>query len=241
MIVQGINKEYIFRDEAFIQKYKEYIIKKLKESNVFILAYCIMNNHAHFLIYSEKSEYLGKYMQRLNTSYSQYYNKTLKRVGYVFRNRYCSQEILNEKQLYNCLAYIHNNPVKAKIVKNVSDYKYSSYNEFLGKYQIINETSIKLLFGSNKNYIDFFKNLHCKTNNDEFIEVKEKAITEFIEETEQKYNMKIKNIIQNKEIMKTIILEARKQTNVTLEELAKLFDMSKSTIANYGKHNKVGK
>ena len=97
------------------------------------------------------------------------------------------------------------------------------------------------LFGSFKNYIDFFKNLHYKTNNDEFIEVKEKEITEFIEETEQKYNKKIKNIIQNKEIMKTIILEARKQTNVTLEELAKLFDVSKSTIANYGKHDKVGK
>ena len=53
--------------------------------------------------------------------------------------------------------------------------------------------------------------------------------------------MKIKNVIQNKEIMKRIILEARKQTNVTLKELAKLFDVSKSTIANYGKHDKVGK
>lgn len=197
-----------------------------------------MNNHAHFLIHSEKSEYLGKYMQRLNTSYSQYYNKALKRVGYVFRNRYYSQDILNEKQLYNCLAYIHNNPVKAKIVKEANEYKYSSYNEFMGEYQIITETSIKLLFGGAKNYVDFFKNLHNRINEDGFIEVKEKEFTEFVKEIEQKNNKRIKEIIKNKEIMKKIILEARKQTNVTLKELAELFDVSKSTIANYEKFEK---
>ena len=133
VIVQGINKEYIFEKEEYIEKYKELIIKKLDESNVIILAYCIMNNHAHLLIFSEKSEYVGKYMQRLNTSYSQFYNKINNRVGYVFRNRYYSQDILTAQQLYNCLRYIHNNPVKAGITRTMKGYKYSSYNEFLGK------------------------------------------------------------------------------------------------------------
>ena len=66
-MVQGINKEYIFKNDAYIREYKRIIIQKLEDSNIIILAYCIMNNHAHFLIYAEKTEYLGKYMQKKNT------------------------------------------------------------------------------------------------------------------------------------------------------------------------------
>ena len=84
-MVQGMNKEYIFENEKYILKFKELIIKKLEESNIEILAYCIMNNHAHFIIYTEKTEYLSKYMQRLNISYGRFYNKLKKRVGFVFK------------------------------------------------------------------------------------------------------------------------------------------------------------
>lgn len=88
VIVQGINKEYIFKNSQYINKYKEIIVKKLEKSDITILSYCIMNNHAHFLIYSEKIENLSKFMQKINTSYSKFYNKENNRVGYVFRDRY---------------------------------------------------------------------------------------------------------------------------------------------------------
>lgn len=146
IMVQGINKEYIFRDEFHINHYKNIILDKLISSNITILAYCIMNNHSHFLIHSEKTEYLSKFMQRINTSYSRFYNKYHNRVGYVFRDRFLSQNILNNRQMYNCLRYIHNNPVKAHIVNNLADYKFSSYNEFLGSPKIITNKSKKILF-----------------------------------------------------------------------------------------------
>ena len=93
VIVQGINKEYIFGEEKYIKRYKELIYNKLFNRYLTILAYCIMSNHAHFLIYREKMEELSKFMQKLNTAYAMYYNKTKNRVGFVFRNRYYSQEI----------------------------------------------------------------------------------------------------------------------------------------------------
>ena len=62
-------------------------------------------------------------------SYS-YYNKKYNRVGYVFRNRYKKQVLYSEKQLYTCINYIHNNPVKAKICRFPHEYKYSSYNRY---------------------------------------------------------------------------------------------------------------
>ncbi len=238
VIVQGINKNYIFEKREDKEKYRNLIKKKLEESNIVVLAYCIMGNHTHFLIYSEKSEYLSKYMQRLNTTYSQFYNRKNKRVGYVFKDRYNSQEILNIKHLYNCLRYIHNNPVKAGIVINEEEYEYSSYNEFIVKRCIINDESINLLFGTLTNYKEFFDLIHnnASENDNDFIDVKEKNIEDFIFQTEKKYNKSIRDIIKNKEILKKIIKEARVQTNVTIRELAEILDVSKSTVGKYSKY-----
>ena len=238
VIVQGINKNYIFEKREDKEKYRNLIKKKLEESNIVLLAYCIMGNHTHFLIYSEKSEYLSKYMQRLNTTYSQFYNRKNKRVGYVFKDRYNSQEILNIKHLYNCLRYIHNNPVKAGIVINEEEYEYSSYNEFIVKRCIINDESINLLFGTLTNYKEFFDLIHnnASENDNDFIDVKEKNIEDFIFQTEKKYNKSIRDIIKNKEILKKIIKEARVQTNVTIRELAEILDVSKSTVGKYSKY-----
>ena len=93
-------------------------------------------------------------MQKLNTSYSEFYNEINDRVGHVFRNRYKSQIILDQKHLYRCLAYIHNNPVKAGMVEKPSEYKYSSYNDYIQNNGIISKDVIKLLFGADYNYID---------------------------------------------------------------------------------------
>lgn len=241
IIVQGINKEAIFEKEEYIEKYKEIILKKLFNSNILILAYCIMNNHAHFLIYCEKNENLSKYMQKVNTAYSVFYNKIKNRVGYVFRDRYYSQDILTKKQLYNCFKYIHNNPVKANICKDISQYKNSSYNEFLDKKKIISENGIKLLFGSIVNYKEKFLAIHnCMDIEEEFIDIKDKTIEQLKLEIEKKYNKKLDEIKTDKNILKNVIKEARKETNITIIELSKLLNVSKNTIGKYIREQKMG-
>lgn len=236
IIIQGINKEYIFEKEEYIKELQKIIINKLEESNVTILAYCIMNNHAHFLIYSEKSEYLSRYMQKVNTTYSQFYNKAKKRIGYVFRDRYRSQDIISNKHLYNCLRYIHNNPVKAGIVAKMKEYKYSSYIEFINNKErkIINENAIKLLFGEKEGFEEQFYYIHNKyCSEEDLIEVKEKDIEEVIEEIENKYNNKIEVLKQDKKILEEVIKEARRQTDIKIIELAERLDISKSKVWTY--------
>ena len=97
------------------------------------MAYCIMNNHVHLLVYSEEVQKLSKMMQKINTAYAKYYNECNERVGYVFRDRYLSQPIRTQVQIINCVRYIHDNPVKAKMVKDASEYKFSNYTEFYCK------------------------------------------------------------------------------------------------------------
>lgn len=236
VIVQGINKEYIFKRTEDIEKFKEIIIVKLQEVHIEILGYCIMNNHAHFLIFSKTNEELSKFMQKVNTSYSKYYNKVTKRVGYVFRDRYYSQDILSHKQLYNCLKYIHNNPVKAGISR-IENYKYSSYNEFLNKKEIITSKGIELLFGATKEYKEEFYRIHTSKVylDEQFYDLKEKDILEIIREFEKKHEKNIKEIKDNNKLLKEIIHIARQETDVTITELADLIGVSKSLVGNYTK------
>lgn len=232
IMVQGIEKKYIFGEEKYMKKYKEIIREKLKESSVTILAYCIMHNHSHFLIYSENPEEISKFMQKVNTTYSIYYNKINNRVGYVFRNRFKSQEILDLRQLYTCLRYIHNNPVKADITKTMQDYKYSSYNEFLSEnYQIINNNSIKLLFGDTDDFVPIFKAVHERMN-----EIEEKTyldIKSFIEQFQKEYNVKIEDLKYNKGLLKLATKEMKQKTNAKVVEISKILKISKATVYKY--------
>ena len=128
VINQGINKMNIFIDSQD----KNYYIQKMHEiritTGVGIVCYCIMSNHFHIIVKVKKIQDLSKFMQMLNTAYSMHFNKKYKRVGYVFKNRFKSQEIFSIKQMYNTIEYIHNNPVKARICNNPWEYPYSSYN-----------------------------------------------------------------------------------------------------------------
>ena len=84
IMVQGIRKEYIFEDIKDKEKYINMLYKKLEKNNIKIIAYCIMSNHAHMLIYVENIKELSEYMRAVNTAYALYYNKKYRKAGYVF-------------------------------------------------------------------------------------------------------------------------------------------------------------
>ena len=83
VMVQGINKEKIFKEER--EKY-EYIklLKQYQDTyRLKVISYCMMDNHVHMLININEINELTEYMHKLNTSYAIYYNKNKNRVGYV--------------------------------------------------------------------------------------------------------------------------------------------------------------
>ena len=75
----------------------------------------------------------------------------------------------------------------------------------------------------------------CGEIDEKFIDIKEKDILEFIQEIEKKYDKRAKDVREEKEILKYVIKEARSQTDVKIEELARILDISKSTVWNYSK------
>lgn len=233
IIIQGINREYIFRDNNLKDAYLNILKKNLKETEISILAYCIMDNHAHFLLYSEDIKEISKLMQKNNTSFAILYNKLNKRVGYVFRNRYCAQMILNEIQLFNCLVYIHNNPVKARIVTNPKEYLYSSYLQYLNPKELITQKSIKLVFGSNKNYIDIFNEIHKNVDDENYIyepfKSKEDA-NKFIMEYIIDKNTNIENIKKDENLLVELLKILKYSYGMTFRDIGNIFGFSKDKV-----------
>ena len=64
-------------------------------------------------------------------NYAIYFNKKYKRVGHLWQGRFKSWFVTDEAYLYTLMCYIEQNPLRAKMVKTLEEYPYSSYNHFL--------------------------------------------------------------------------------------------------------------
>lgn len=122
---RGNNKEKIFQNEAD----KRFFIAELANSKKMygfkLLGFVLLDNHYHLLIQTGVAP-LSKIMQRQNSLYSRYYNRVHERTDHLFGLRYKSIIVEDDKYLFAVLRYLHWNPIRAGIVKEVNDYKWSS-------------------------------------------------------------------------------------------------------------------
>lgn len=146
IMIRGVNKEIIFRDDDDRRKFLQILEYYLNKHKVEIFAYCLMDNHVHFLVRAKEN--LNKFMQCIQTVYAAHFNKKYKRIGHLFQDRFKSIPVEKEKYLLECVRYIHQNPVKANI-SSIEDYPWSSYNEYIKKSKLINPQFILNLFSSN--------------------------------------------------------------------------------------------
>ncbi len=118
-----------------------------KERLVDLGAYCLMPNHYHLLIKEREGFGISKFLLKLQTSYSMYFNKRNNRAGNLFEGKFKAQHASDDSYLKYLFAYIHLNPVKIhdsenwekKLVPNpdqakkfLNDYRFSSYQHYIG-------------------------------------------------------------------------------------------------------------
>lgn len=240
VIVQGLNKEYIFEKDKYKEKYLKLISETRKKYDIEIISYCIMSNHSHLLIYSSCINNLSMFMKEINENYAKYYNYMENRVGYVFKSRFLSEVITDQKYLSNCIVYIHNNPVKARMVEKCELYKYSSYEKYLKKDDFLNKKLIESIFGSDIFNIEELKKMH--TNKTyyfmEYSNNIEENMKEMIMEFENRYEMQWKEIIKKKTYIKDIIIEIKERMKISNNKLAKYINVDRSTIDRIIKNKK---
>src|SRR3989339_1573318 len=110
-LLYGINTNESFNFFNF-KKGNGIFLKEVKNQLVSIGAYCLMPNHFHILITPLSEKGLSKFMQKLSTAYSMYFNETYKRTGGLFEGKFKSVHVENDNQLKYLFSYIHLNPVK---------------------------------------------------------------------------------------------------------------------------------
>lgn len=226
VINQGINKEYIFNTEFNKKEYLKILYEQKDKYNLDIISFAIMDNHFHLLIYVKEINDLSNYMKSVNEIYAMIYNKINDRVGPVFRDRFKSEPINNEKYLFQCVSYIHRNPVKAGIASKIGEYRFASTTEYaLNKIsRILNKDIKQIELQDNVEFLDVKSEQSIK----EIMEISDKIILSI------KDRLKIQQI--NKKdafVMKCVIKEIREKTGASMQFIAKYLGISKSTVHKY--------
>ncbi len=128
---RGINRQNIFYCESdyliFISKLKIYFRPELTS----LLCYCLMPNHYHLLVSVDCEDFGKKVMLPFVTSYTKWINNRENRVGTLFQGTFKGQVIDSDESLIQVTKYIHLNPLKAGLVKNVEDWVFSSYRDYI--------------------------------------------------------------------------------------------------------------
>ena len=162
---RGNSKQVIFHDKQDYNRFlallyavnsKQNIIFRLVFNDMYkfdrgerfvsIGGYCLMPNHFHLLLTETEDGSISKFMQKLTTAYSMYYNEKYARTGSLFEGKFKSEHADNDRYLKYLFSYIHLNPVKIiepnwkekgiadeqKTKRYLVSYPYSSYMDYLG-------------------------------------------------------------------------------------------------------------
>lgn len=112
-----------------------------------ILAFCLMPNHYHLFLQQKVDNGISKFMQKLGTAESMFFNTKYKHTGSVFQGKFKSILVKKESQAIVLANYIHLNPIDLiepgwkengiknpqKVIEFLENYRWSSYLDYIGK------------------------------------------------------------------------------------------------------------
>lgn len=239
-MVKGNGNKKIFQDDMD----KEKILlsfKKYSQDNILrLIAYCVLDTHAHFLIKVEEQD-ISTIMKKINVSYAYYYNSKYKSKGHVFYDRFQSACISDTKYLLAVLRYIHNNPRRCKFrEKEILSYKWNSYIEYtqdtLQSY--LTDTDMLLEFGKTyeeaiQNFIKYANSENC----DIFLDVEESIehkINMIIERYLYKNNIKLEELgyKQNKIHRINLVLMMKDTGKLSIRKIGEQLHLNRGIVYN---------
>lgn len=138
VMLRGVNRQSIFEDDEdcirFISLLRNLVERfddagKPLPARCTIYAYCLMDNHIHLLL-KEQTEDVSTIIKRVGISYAYYFNRKYGHNGHLFQDRFRSEPVNDMAYFMTLMRYIHQNPVKADIVDDIRDYRWSSWHEY---------------------------------------------------------------------------------------------------------------
>lgn len=129
---RGNERKAVFRNSRDKEKFLSYLESAHDRYGAVIHVYCLMENHYHLLLETPRAN-LSQILHHINGAYTTYFNIKRGRSGHLFQGRF--KGILVERDAYGeeLSRYIHLNPVRTSLVKDPSEYGWSSYQYYVGK------------------------------------------------------------------------------------------------------------
>lgn len=151
-INRGLTHDNLYRGQTPVRSVKigEMVVPvDNRDLMVEVLCFCLMPNHIHLLVRQLKAHGISKFIQKIASGYAAYFKSKygIKIRGYFFLDRFSAIHIKTDKQLRVVVTYIHTNPAvlvepgwkekgvedTEKVIKFLEEYKWSSYQDYLGK------------------------------------------------------------------------------------------------------------
>jgi putative transposase len=125
VVARGVGQMQIFRNGFDKRKYLKRFALIADEEKVSVRAYCLMDNHVHWIVTPSDPGGLARLYQRLHTWWAMKLNRWLGRCGHVFQNRFHSSP-LDENHYWTAMRYVEVNPRRAGLVEQLETWECSS-------------------------------------------------------------------------------------------------------------------
>jgi REP element-mobilizing transposase RayT len=133
VIARGNQRQKTFWAQEDFRKYLQLLGEHLESREIRLYAYCLMPNHLHLLLEQGGEFPLSRFMHRLQSAYTQYFNRKRKKVGHLFQGRYKAILVDRDCYLLELVRYIQLNPFRAKLEEKPGQYPWTSHKQYLGQ------------------------------------------------------------------------------------------------------------
>ncbi|AXI10388.1 transposase [Oceanobacillus zhaokaii] len=234
IMLRGINRQTIFEDDEDKRRFLETLKKYKSISKYSIYSYCLMDNHVHLLL-KETEESLSEALKRISSSYVYWYNMKYGRSGHLFQGRYKSENVEDAAYFFTVLRYIHQNPVKAGLEKNVFACKWTSISEYTQQVNMIDiDFGLDLISPDRNKAIRLYIEYMRQPNDDQCLEDTVNVRKSDSEVREFLFQLGIPNISNlqqmDKESRNAILAKVKAVDGVSLRQLSRITGVSKSVI-----------
>jgi len=131
VMTRGNNRQTVFRDEEDYLRYLEILRQYRAKYKCKLYHYVLMGNHVHLVLRpSDDGGALSQIMKGINLTYASHYKKKYRHTGHFWQDRYKSIIVAEDEYLLACGSYVELNPVRARIVQEAKQYRWSSYNVY---------------------------------------------------------------------------------------------------------------
>ncbi len=129
IVQRGRSREPVFFEADDCHAYLRWLTEAATRYECAIHAYVLMTNHTHILATPKGKHGISQMMQYVGRRYVPYINHTYGTSGSIWEGRFKASLIHDEQYLLTCMRYIELNPVRAAMVKNPGQYRWSSYRK----------------------------------------------------------------------------------------------------------------